>query len=136
MSRYITSPKELPAGQNYVLVMYSEEYAQTRHPRLSITVARQRSKTVSELFLLDGCSRRFQGRLRNGGCFFDGLDPPPFVSRVTCLCRPERAPKPVWRSKLSIPGATMLCDLEKAQRLKLANCWRDRVAICAATKSS
>jgi hypothetical protein len=40
--KYITSPDELPAGQNYVLVMYGEEYAQTRHPLgLIITVARQ-----------------------------------------------------------------------------------------------
>jgi hypothetical protein len=51
--KYITSPDQLPAGQNYVLVMYGEEYAQTRHPRgLTITVARQQSKTVSELSFL------------------------------------------------------------------------------------
>jgi hypothetical protein len=51
--KYITSPDELPAGQNYVLVMYGEECAQTRHPLgLTITVARQQSKTVSELSFL------------------------------------------------------------------------------------
>jgi hypothetical protein len=48
--KYITSPDELPAGQNYVLVMYGKEYAQMRHPLgLTITVARQDSKTISEL---------------------------------------------------------------------------------------
>jgi hypothetical protein len=51
--KYITSPDELPAGQNYVLVMYGEEYVETRHPLgLTITVARQQSKTVSELSFL------------------------------------------------------------------------------------
>ena len=48
--KYITSPNELPADRNYVLVQYGEEYAQTRHHLgLTITVARQQSKTVSEL---------------------------------------------------------------------------------------
>jgi hypothetical protein len=48
-----TSPDELPAGQNYVLVMYGNEYAQMRHPLgLTITVARRESKTVSELSFL------------------------------------------------------------------------------------
>ena len=51
--KYITSPDELPARQNYVLVVYGKEYAQTRHPLgLTITVARQESKTVSELSFL------------------------------------------------------------------------------------
>jgi hypothetical protein len=51
--KYITSPDELPAGQNYVLVMYGNEYAQMRHPLgLTITVARRESKTVSELSFL------------------------------------------------------------------------------------
>jgi len=51
--KYIASPNELPAGQHYVLVMYGEEAAQTRHPLgLTITVARQLSKTVSELSFL------------------------------------------------------------------------------------
>jgi hypothetical protein len=35
--KYITSPNELPASQNYVLVMYGEQYAQTRHP-LGLTI--------------------------------------------------------------------------------------------------
>ena len=51
--KYIESPNELPVGQNYVLVVYGDEYAQTRHPLgLTITVARQQSKTVSELSFL------------------------------------------------------------------------------------
>jgi hypothetical protein len=51
--KYITSPSEIPAGQNYVLVRYGEKYEQTRHPLgLTITVARQKSKTVSELSFL------------------------------------------------------------------------------------
>jgi hypothetical protein len=51
--KYIASPNELPAGQNYVLVMYGKEYAQMRHPLgVAITVARQESKTVSELSFL------------------------------------------------------------------------------------
>ena len=51
--KYIGSPNELPVGQNYVLVVYGDEYAQTRHPLgLTITVARQQSKTVSELSFL------------------------------------------------------------------------------------
>jgi hypothetical protein len=41
--KYITSPNEIPAGQKYMLVMYGEEYGQTRHPLgLTITVACQR----------------------------------------------------------------------------------------------
>ena len=51
--KYISSQTEIPVGQNYVLVMFGEEYAQTRHPLgLTITVARQQSKTVSELSFL------------------------------------------------------------------------------------
>jgi hypothetical protein len=51
--KYIASPNELPVGQNYVLVMYGEEYAENRHPLgLTITVARQQSKTVSDLSFL------------------------------------------------------------------------------------
>jgi hypothetical protein len=51
--KYIASPNELPVGQNYVLVVYGDEYAQTRHPLgLTIAVARQGSKTVSELSFL------------------------------------------------------------------------------------
>ena len=51
--KYILSPSEIPAGQNYLLVRYGEKYEQTRHPLgLTITVARQQSKTVSELSFL------------------------------------------------------------------------------------
>ena len=51
--KYILSPSEIPAGRNYVLVTYGEKYEQTRHPLgLTITVARQKSKTVSELSFL------------------------------------------------------------------------------------
>jgi len=45
--KYITSPSEIPANQ-YVLVRYGDKYEQTRHPLgLTITVARQNSKTVT-----------------------------------------------------------------------------------------
>jgi hypothetical protein len=51
--KYISSPNEIPARQNYVLVMYGDDYRETRHPLgLTITVARQQSKTVSELSFL------------------------------------------------------------------------------------
>ena len=47
--RYIGSPNEIPAGQKYILVMYGEENAQTRHPLgVTITVA----NTVSQLSFL------------------------------------------------------------------------------------
>ena len=47
--RYIRSPNEIPAGQKYILVMYGEEYAETRHPLgVTITVA----NTVSQLSFL------------------------------------------------------------------------------------
>jgi hypothetical protein len=50
---YILSPSEIPAGQNYVLVMYGEKYEQTRQPLgHTITVTRQKSKTISELSFL------------------------------------------------------------------------------------
>jgi hypothetical protein len=51
--KYIKSPSEIPAEQKHVLVMYGEKYAETRHAAgLTIAVARQRSKTVSELSFL------------------------------------------------------------------------------------
>ena len=51
--KYIKSPSEIPTGQKYLLVTYGKEYAETRHPfGLNITVARQQSKTVSELSFL------------------------------------------------------------------------------------
>ena len=47
--KYISSPNEIPAGQKYILVVYGEEYAQTRHPLgLTITVA----STVRQLSFL------------------------------------------------------------------------------------
>jgi hypothetical protein len=51
--KYISSPSEIPAGLNHVLVTYGNEYGETRHPLgVTITVARQQSKTVSELSFL------------------------------------------------------------------------------------
>jgi hypothetical protein len=51
--KYISTQAEIPAGKNYVLVLYGEEYLQTRHPLgLTITVARQQSKSISELSFL------------------------------------------------------------------------------------
>ena len=51
--KYITSPSEIPANRNYVLVRYGDKYEQTTHPLgLTITVDRQKSKTVSELSFL------------------------------------------------------------------------------------
>jgi len=48
--KYITSANEIPAEQKFLLVMYGQGYAQTRYDfALTITVARQQSKTVSEL---------------------------------------------------------------------------------------
>ena len=49
--KYIASPKEIPAEQKYVLVVYGEEHAQTKHLLgLTITVA----STASQLsFLTD-----------------------------------------------------------------------------------
>ena len=38
--KYISPPNEIPAGQKHILVVYGEEYAETRHPLgLTITVA-------------------------------------------------------------------------------------------------
>ena len=38
--KYIASPKEIPAERKYVLVVYGEEHAQTKHLLgLTITVA-------------------------------------------------------------------------------------------------
>jgi PRC-barrel domain len=47
--KYISSLNEIPAGQKYILVVYGEEYAETRQPfGLTITVA----STVSQLSFL------------------------------------------------------------------------------------
>jgi hypothetical protein len=49
----ISSPNDMPVGEHYVLVKYGEVYEQTREPLgLTITVARQQSKTVSDLSFL------------------------------------------------------------------------------------
>jgi hypothetical protein len=51
--KYIKSPDEISAGVKYLLVKYGDEYVEQRHAAgLTITVARQRSKTVSELSFL------------------------------------------------------------------------------------
>ena len=51
--KYIKSPSEIPAGIKYLLVEYGDEYVERRHAAgLTITVARQGSKTVSELSFL------------------------------------------------------------------------------------
>jgi hypothetical protein len=51
--KLISSPKEIYAGRDYVLVMYGEEYAQTKHSHgHTITVARNPSKNISELSFL------------------------------------------------------------------------------------
>ncbi len=48
--KYIASPKEIPAGQKYVLVIYGEEYARTRHPLgLTITVASAASQLSNSI---------------------------------------------------------------------------------------
>ena len=51
--KYISSPTEIPVGQNYVLVMHGDESGEERHPLgLTITVARNPSKTISDLSFL------------------------------------------------------------------------------------
>jgi mannose/fructose/N-acetylgalactosamine-specific phosphotransferase system component IIC len=51
--KYITSTNEIPVGQKCMLVVYGQEYAQTRNGfGVTIMVARQQSKTVSELSFL------------------------------------------------------------------------------------
>jgi hypothetical protein len=47
------SKRDSRRAKKFLLVMYGQEYAQTRHDfGLTITVARQQSKTVSELSFL------------------------------------------------------------------------------------
>ena len=51
--KFISSPTEIPAGQAFILVTYGEESGQTRNSLgLTITVARNQSKTVSDLSFL------------------------------------------------------------------------------------
>ena len=53
--KFISSPTEIPAGQTFILVKYGEESGQMRNSLgLTITVARNQSKTISDLsFLAD-----------------------------------------------------------------------------------
>src|SRR5689334_2250515 len=47
--KFISSPTEIPAGQTFILIKYGEESGQTRNSLgLTITVARNQSKTVSD----------------------------------------------------------------------------------------
>lgn len=78
--KYISSSNEIPVGQEYVLVMYGEEYAQTRHPLgLTITVAR----TVSQLSFLTAVHTAKEIAKHAGMKFlsappeYEGLTPPP-----------------------------------------------------------
>jgi hypothetical protein len=51
--KFISSPTGFPAGQTFILVKYGEESGQTRNSLgLTITVARNQSKTVSDLSFL------------------------------------------------------------------------------------
>jgi len=51
--KFISSPTEIPTGQTFVLVRYGEESGRTRNSLgLTITVARNQSKTVSDLSFL------------------------------------------------------------------------------------
>ncbi|HEV8467522.1 MAG TPA: hypothetical protein VGQ63_21240 [Pseudolabrys sp.] len=51
--KFISSPTEIPAGQTFVLVKYGEQSGQTRNSLgLTITVARNQSKTISDLSFL------------------------------------------------------------------------------------
>jgi hypothetical protein len=51
--KFISSPTEIPTGQTFVLVKYGEESGQTRNSRgLTITVASNQSKTISDLSFL------------------------------------------------------------------------------------
>ena len=51
--KFISSPTEIPTGQTFVFVKYGEESGQTRNSLgLTIAVARNQSKTVSDLSFL------------------------------------------------------------------------------------
>ena len=51
--KFISSAAEISAGQTFILVKYGEESGQTRNSLgLTITVARNQSKTVSDLSFL------------------------------------------------------------------------------------
>ena len=56
--KFISSPTEIPAGQTFILVKYGEESGQTRNSLgLTITVARNQSKTISDLSFLANVHR-------------------------------------------------------------------------------
>jgi hypothetical protein len=51
--KFISSLTEIPAGQTFILVKYGEESGQARNSLgLTITVARNQSKTISDLSFL------------------------------------------------------------------------------------
>ena len=51
--RYVASLADIPAGPDYVLVIYGEKFEETRNARgFTITVARNPSKTISDLTFL------------------------------------------------------------------------------------
>ena len=51
--KFIYSPTEIPTGQTFVLVKYGEESGQMRNSLgLTITVARNKSNTISDLSFL------------------------------------------------------------------------------------
>ena len=51
--KFISSPTEIPAGQTFVLVKYGKQSGQTRNSLgFTITVARNQSKTISDLSFL------------------------------------------------------------------------------------
>jgi hypothetical protein len=51
--KFISSPTEIPAGQTFILVKYGEESGQSKNSLgLTITVARNQSKTISDLSFL------------------------------------------------------------------------------------
>jgi len=78
--KYISSQNEIPAGQKYVLVVYGEDHAQTRHPLgLTITVA----NTVSQLSFLTAVHTA-KGIAKNAG-----------ISEVFVCTAVIRGPNPI-----------------------------------------
>jgi hypothetical protein len=86
--RYISSSAEIPSGQNYVLVIYGEEYGQMRNSLgLTITVARNKFKTINDLSFLTAVHSAKEIAKREGistifACkYLHGLSP-------ACYCNP------------------------------------------------
>ncbi len=70
--KYIASPMEIPAEQKYVLVVYGEEHAQTKHLLgLTITVA----STASQLSFLTAIHAA-KGIARQAGSGYKHLNSP------------------------------------------------------------